>query len=69
MIFDYSKLRGRIKERYNTESAFAEALKMNRSTLSLKLNNQVSFDQQDILEISKLLEISSEEIPIYFFNI
>ena len=69
MVFNYSKLRGKIKELYSTESAFAEALKMNRSTLSCKLNNQVNFDQEDIVKISKLLNIAVEEIPIYFFTI
>lgn len=68
-MFDYSKLRGRIRELYHTESAFAEALGMNRSTLSIKLNNQVDFDQKEILNITKVLNIPKEEIPLYFFEV
>lgn len=35
MKYDYRRLRGLIKTRFNSESEFAKVLGMNRSTLSL----------------------------------
>lgn len=38
MAFDYSKLKGRIIEKYNSQSSFANAMEWSERTLSLKLN-------------------------------
>lgn len=65
---DYSKLRGRIREIYKTEGNFADALGVNKGTISLKLNNQSGFSQKEILIICQLLKIDDKDIPIYFFN-
>lgn len=43
MVFNYSKLRGKIREVYGTESAFAVALGMGRVSLSQRLNNAAEF--------------------------
>ena len=40
-MFDYSKLRGRIKEKYDTQDAFADAIGIGRVSLSKRLNNQL----------------------------
>jgi hypothetical protein len=37
-IFDYSKLRGRIREKFKTESAFGKAMNLSHNTISKKLN-------------------------------
>lgn len=68
MAFDYNKLRGRIREVFNTQSAFAKAIGMSTTSLSAKLNNLVEFSQKEIDRAVKLLKISQEEIPIYFFT-
>ena len=37
--FDYSKLKGRIVEKYGSQKKFALSINMNPSTLSTRLNN------------------------------
>lgn len=68
MAFDYSKLRGRIKEKYNTQDLFAEKLGIARTSLSLRLNGKVEFSQEEIIKSCNLLDITPEEIPLYFFT-
>lgn len=66
-IFDYSKLKGKIKEKFNTQDNFASALGIGRVSLSQRLNNQLEFDAKEILKAIKLLELTEEDIPEYFF--
>lgn len=67
--FDFSKLRGRIKEIYGTQTAFAIAMLMNEATLSNKLNNNVEFSPKEIVRACLLLNIDLKEIDIYFFTL
>lgn len=69
MAFDYSKLRGRIREIFKTQSSFAKEMGMSTTSLSTKLNNNVEFSQKEIDRAVKLLKISQEEIPAYFFTL
>lgn len=69
MSFNYSKLRGRIKEKYETQENFAQKMGISRTTLSQKLNNINEFTQQEINKAVELLDLPVEEIPIYFFVI
>lgn len=69
MAFDYSKLRGRIREIFKTQSSFAKEMGMSTTSLSAKLNNLVEFSQKEIDRAVKLLKISQEEIPAYFFTL
>lgn len=68
VTFDYSKVRGKIKEVFGTQAAFAEAMNMSQVSLSEKLNNKVQFSQKEIDRACDLLQIAKEEIPIYFFT-
>lgn len=63
----YAKLRGRIRERYGTQAACAEALNMAPSTLSAKLCGDREWTRLDIETVVKLLDIPCEEIHTYFF--
>lgn len=67
MAFNYSKLRGRIREKFGSEGRFANAMKMSKQTLSAKLNNRIQFTADEIRLAVSLLEISTDEIPAYFF--
>lgn len=69
IIFDFSKLRGRIKEIYGTQTAFAVAMLMNDATLSNKLNNNVEFSPKEIIRACILLYIDNKEINTYFFTL
>lgn len=69
MAFDYSKLRGKIVEIFNTQSCFAIAMGWSERTLSLKMNGIRAWKQPDICQAVKLLGLSDEDIPAYFFTI
>lgn len=68
MVFDYQKLRGRITERYGSQTKFAKAFDVSKNTFSQKMNNKVRFTSDDIMKISDMLEIPKEQIGIYFFS-
>lgn len=65
--FDYSKLKGRIVEKYGNQKKFAVKISMNPSTLSTRLNNGSQWTQTEILKSAKTLDISYKDIPSYFF--
>lgn len=67
-MYDYSKLRGRIVEKYGTLSAFAEALGTSLVVVSNKMNNKAGFTRADIEKWSGLLDISGMEYDAYFFT-
>ncbi len=69
IVFDFSKLRGRIKEIYGTQTAFAVAMLMNEATLSNKLNNNVEFSPKEIIRACLLLSIELKDVNIYFFTL
>lgn len=70
MDFDFSKLQGRIVEKYGTRSAFAAAAGFTESALSNRLNNKIHFDPEEIYNIClpDCLDIAPAEIPTYFFK-
>lgn len=68
MAFDYSKLRGRIVEKYGSQTAFVKYFGTSENTFSLKMNNKVRFTSDDIVKISQMLEIPEDKIGLYFFN-
>lgn len=67
-MFDFSKLLGRIREFGFTQESLAKQIKINPQTLSWKLNNKSSFTIEEMDKICKLLDISLEEIGVYFFT-
>jgi len=68
MNYDYSKLRGRIIERFGSQEAFAEVVNQTPTTISYKLNGKKPLTRNDIIEWAKVLEIPTEEIGLYFFT-
>lgn len=64
----YAKLRGLIRERYKTQEAFADAMGMDRSTLSMKLNGKSEWSRIEIENACALLEIQIKEVYAYFFT-
>lgn len=69
MSFNYSKLKGRIIEKYGTQRNFAREMDLSEKTLSSKLKNVTSWKNDDISRACDLLEIPIEEIPVYFFEV
>lgn len=67
MAFDYSKLRGRIVEKYGTLDSFAKAIGMSSHSLSNKMNNRKYWKQTEIAKAMKLLSIPEVKMNDYFF--
>lgn len=69
MKFDYSKLRGRIIEKFGSITAFAKAYGLSLVTMSKKLNGKVTFSPEDIVRMSspEFLDIPPNEYHEYFF--
>lgn len=70
MIFDFNKLRGRIKEKLKNESTFAEKLRISPASLSSKFNNKSDFTASEISRAcdKDVLDIPVNEIGEYFFK-
>lgn len=69
MKFNFDKLKGKIKEVYNTQNDFAVALGIAPNTLSMKLNNQFDFSSEEIIKAVDLLKIrNGEEAWKIFFT-
>lgn len=65
---DYSKLRGRIKEKLGTEGALARAISRSSGYLSAALNGKIGFEQTDIWAICEILDIDQQDVGDYFFT-
>lgn len=68
MIYDYSKLNGRIVEIFGTSREFAKAMGYSERTINLKLNNKVPFKQTDIEKAKDVLKLKDKDIQPYFFT-
>lgn len=69
MAWDYSKLKGKIKEKCDTQENFAEKIGIGRVSLSQRLNNILEFSQDEIFRSCDVLGIDKAEIPVYFFTL
>jgi len=68
IFFDYSKLSGRIKEKFGSQKAFADALGVTETTLSNKMTGVYYFSQAEIAKSIQLLDLESGSITGYFFT-
>ena len=67
MIYDYSKLNGKIVEKCGTQSKFANLIGLSERSLSLKLNNKVSFKQNEMQKALLILGVETNKLTDYFF--
>ena len=66
-MYDTSKLRGKIVEKYGSQKEFAKAAGCSITFVSLYLNGKTFLDQRIIDKWAYLLDIS-DEIDEYFFT-
>ena len=66
--YDYSKLRGKIREVLGNESNYSKKLNISASSTSAKLNGHIPFSQEEITSSIKILGINESEIHDYFFT-
>ena len=65
--YDYSKLRGRIKEKIGTEGEFAVRINRTPNYMSKVFRNRTYLSQRDISHGAEILDIPQNEIGVYFF--
>jgi len=68
MSNDYSKLLGRITEKFGTQAEFANSMGVSERSISLKLNNKVSWKDSEISKAVDILGLNPKDIPSYFFK-
>ena len=68
IIFDYNKLKGKIKEVCSTQENYAKALNRTDTTINNKLNNKSCFTQEEILKSIEVLNIEPNKVFEYFFK-
>ncbi len=61
------ELKGLLREKKINYIRLAEYLKMSVSALSNKINGKSAFTLLEVEKIIRLLGISKEKIPVYFF--
>lgn len=67
-MFDYSKLRGKIKEKCGTLEVFADAIGISPTSLNKRLKNEIPFSQNEIYKASQLFGTDPEENDQIFFT-
>ncbi len=68
IVYDYSKLQGKIKEVFDTQGAFANAVGLSERSLSLKLSSARGWKQDQIMNAIDVLGLSVDDIQSYFFT-
>ena len=69
IVLDYSKLRGRIVEKFGSVRAFSQELNVQQEGISHRLHNGKCLSHKSIMKWAQVLDISQERIGIYFFTV
>lgn len=64
---EHLKLRGKIVEKYGSQSVFAEKIGKTEQSVTAKLNGRSQFSQEDVVTWSNALGILVNEVGEYFF--
>ena len=68
MSYEYGALFGKIREKFGTQTNFAQAMGMSTRSMSLKMTSKRSWKQSEIVTAASLLDIEAKDIPMYFFR-
>lgn len=68
MQYNYNALRGKIREVFGTQEAFAAAIKMSNTTLTAKLQGRTDWKRADMERALKALDIPVTDVGLYFFT-
>jgi hypothetical protein len=69
MPYNYNALRGKIREVFGTQDAFATAMAMSSSTLTAKLKGRTDWKRAEIEQAMKVLDIPVQDVGLYFFTL
>lgn len=67
-MYDYSKLKGKIRELGMTQNEFANEIGITAQTLNLRFRNKRFFKQEEIEKTMLLFNEPLENIQTYFFT-
>lgn len=62
----HARLRGRIKEKFGSQAAFARAMNMDPSSLSSKLGGNTGWSWNEVARAAELLDFPLTEAHEYF---
>lgn len=64
----YRKLKGKIKEVFGSQKAFADAMELSYTALNLRLNGKSEWKSSEIAKACDLLHIPLSDAYLYFFT-
>ena len=67
-MYDYSKLKGLIREKFGTQRKVAEKMGISSRSMSMKMTGKRFFQQDEISFLCELLGIQAGDIYDYFFT-
>ncbi|MBF1054008.1 MAG: DUF739 family protein [Parvimonas sp.] len=67
-MYNYNKLRGKIKEHCGNLAEYAKELNISTTTLTTRLNGDTFFNQKEIEKSVKILKLNDNEIKEIFFT-
>lgn len=67
-MYNYDKLRGKIKEHFGTLEKFSSSLGIGISTLNSRLSENTYFNQKEIAKCIELLHLTDDETREIFFE-
>lgn len=68
VVFDYSKLNGKIREMVGTQKTFSRQMGMSEAAISGKLQGKTYFNQAQIQKAIGILRIEPGAVSEYFFT-
>ena len=68
-MFDYSKLHGRIVEKYGSQSAFADACGVSRQSVPGVIKHGKMMRESTVMRWAELLDITGKDMQEYFFTL
>jgi hypothetical protein len=69
VLYDYSRLIGRIGEVFESQAAFGVAMGWSPATTIRKLSNELQWKSAEIEKAISLLNISPSDCSFYFFKL
>lgn len=68
MNFDYSKIKGKIRELGLTQNDYAKYIGITEQTLNLRFKNKRPFTQPEMAKTMQLFDEPIENVKYYFFT-
>lgn len=66
--YNYSKLRGKIIEKFGSITAFCQEVELSEPSIHSKLKHRTEFTQSQIIKSCILLDIQLKDMFKYFFD-